>query len=70
MEHLSQKVIYLGNLRNGQYFRPLYDCEVSPLFSYKRLYSKGHTVTVWDPGTGSIILLPVVLLVRRVIETE
>lgn len=70
MEHTSQKIIYLGNLRNGQYFRPVYDCEVSPLLMYKRLYSKCHTVTVWEPGTDSIILLPAVLPVRRVIETE
>lgn len=69
MEHISQKIIYLGNLRNGQFFRPVYDCEVSPLYKYQRLYSKDQVVTVIDPW-NTFYKLPSVLPVRRVIEAE
>lgn len=71
MEHISQKVIYLGNLRNGQFFRPIYDAyDVSSLIRYQRLHSKNGDVICWEDGTGFIVKLPSVLPVRRVIEAE
>lgn len=71
MEHMSQKIIYLGNLRNGQYFRPIYDSyDVSPIHLYQRMHSKNGIVTCWEEGSGFIIQLPAVFPVRRVIEAE
>lgn len=71
MEHISQKVIYLGNLRNGQYFRPIYDAYgVSPLLQYQRLLSKIGEVACLEEGSGVIFKLPAVLPVRRVIKAE
>ena len=72
MEHISQKISCLGNLRNYQVFRPVYDSNgVTPLLTLYRVRSSKGFVECCEVGSPWFqFSLPPTLLVRRVIEDK